>query len=162
MINAETSQPGGTKDDVAMGSTARGRRDLPREPTRARTRSYTTPSSRRHACSLSYRSLHVLDDQEALESKKPKKQLRAYSEMAATEGKGHGLGLPRKAAFTNLLQALSERGSTVERQTRREWQISIKRGTIWNWMEISIWYLIATWPKCTSMWHSNVFSVALG
>ena len=83
------------------------------------------------------------------------KELRAYSELAATEGKGHGLGPPRIAAFTNLLQALSERGSTVERQTRREWQILIKSGTIWNWMEISIWYLIATWPKCTSTWDNT-------
>ena len=28
------------------------------------------------------------------EHKKPKEQLRAYSELAATEGKGHGLGPP--------------------------------------------------------------------
>ena len=51
--------------------------------------------------------------QEAPEYKKPKEQLRAYSELAATKGKGHGLGLPGIAASTGLLQALSERGSTV-------------------------------------------------
>ena len=51
--------------------------------------------------------------QEAPECKKPKEQLRAYSELAATKGKGHGLGPPGVAAFTGLLQALSERGSTV-------------------------------------------------
>ena len=51
--------------------------------------------------------------QEAPEYKKPKEQLRAYSELAATKGKGHGLGPPGTAAFTGLLQALSERGSTV-------------------------------------------------
>ena len=51
--------------------------------------------------------------QEAPEYKKPKEQLRAYSELAATKGKGHGLGPPGIAAFTGLLQALSERGSTV-------------------------------------------------
>ena len=51
--------------------------------------------------------------QEAPEYKKPKEQLRAYSERAATKGKGHGLGPPGMAAFTGLLQALSERGSTV-------------------------------------------------
>ena len=45
--------------------------------------------------------------------KKPKEQLRAYSELAANKGKGHGLGSPGIAAFTGLLQALSERGSTV-------------------------------------------------
>ena len=51
--------------------------------------------------------------QEAPEYKKPKEQLRVYSELVATKGKGHGLGLPGIAAFTGLLQALSERGSTV-------------------------------------------------
>ena len=51
--------------------------------------------------------------QEAPEYKKPKEQLRAYSELAATKGKGHGLGPPGIAALTGLLQALSERGSTV-------------------------------------------------
>ena len=51
--------------------------------------------------------------QEAPEDKKPKEQLRAYSELAATKGKRHGLGPPGIAAFTGLLQALSERGSTV-------------------------------------------------
>ena len=48
--------------------------------------------------------------QEAPEFKKTKEQLRAYSELAATKGKGYGLG---PVAFTGLLQALSERGSTV-------------------------------------------------
>ena len=47
--------------------------------------------------------------QEAPEYKKPKEQLRAYSELAATKGKGHGLGPPGIAAFTLLLQALLER-----------------------------------------------------
>ena len=49
--------------------------------------------------------------QEAPEFEKPKEQLRAYSELAATKGKGHGP--PGTAAFTSLLQALSERSSTV-------------------------------------------------
>ena len=47
--------------------------------------------------------------QEEPEYKKPKEKLRAYSELAATKGKGHGLGPPGIAAFTGLLQALSER-----------------------------------------------------
>ena len=51
--------------------------------------------------------------QEAAEYKKPKEQLRAYSELAATKGKGHGLGPPGTAVFTCLLQALSEKDSTV-------------------------------------------------
>ena len=46
--------------------------------------------------------------QEALEYKKPKEPLRAYSELAATKGKGHGLGPPGIAAFTGLLQARLE------------------------------------------------------
>ena len=50
---------------------------------------------------------------EAPEYKKPKEQLRAYWELAATKGKRHGLGPPGIAAFTGLLQALSEGGSTV-------------------------------------------------
>ena len=50
--------------------------------------------------------------QEAPEYKKTKEQLHANSELAATKGKGHGLGPPGIAAFTGLLQALSERGST--------------------------------------------------
>ena len=51
--------------------------------------------------------------QEAPEYKKPKEQLRAYSELVAIKGKGHGLGPPGIVAFTGLLQALSDRGSTV-------------------------------------------------
>ena len=46
-------QPGATKDDVTMGGMSSGQKDPPRAPTRARTRSYTTPSSRRSAYSLS-------------------------------------------------------------------------------------------------------------
>ena len=88
--------------------------------------------------------------QEAPEYKKPKEQLRAYSELAATKGKGHSLGPPGIAAFTGLLQALSERGSTVGAANAGEWQTSSKRGTTWNRREHSIWYLIASWPKCTT------------
>ena len=43
----------GRRTTWRWGARAWGRRDLPRAPTRARTRSYTTPSSRRSACSLS-------------------------------------------------------------------------------------------------------------
>ena len=76
--------------------------------------------------------------QEAPEFKKPKEQLRAYSELAAPPG---------IAAFTGLLQALSERGSTVGVVNAAGVQISSKRGTIWNQRGLSIWYLIASWPK---------------
>ena len=47
--------------------------------------------------------------QEAPEYKKPKEQMRPYSELTATKGKGHGRGPPGIAAFTGLLQVLSER-----------------------------------------------------
>ena len=47
------------------------------------------------------------------EYKKTKEHLRANSEVAESRGKGHGLGKPGMAAFTGLLQALSERGSAV-------------------------------------------------
>ena len=50
--------------------------------------------------------------QESPEYKEPKEQLRAYSELAATKGKGHGLDPSGIVAFI-LLQAQSERGSTV-------------------------------------------------
>ena len=70
---------------------------------------------------------------EAPEYKKPKEELRAYSKLAATKGKGHGLGPPGIAAFTDLLQALSEREAAQwERPARLEWQTSSKRETIWN------------------------------
>ena len=51
--------------------------------------------------------------QEAPEFKRPKEQLRACSKQTTSKGKGHGLGPPGIAAFTGLLQALSERGSAV-------------------------------------------------
>ena len=52
----KTHQVAAWRDEGRRGdgrARARGRRDLPRAPARARTRSYTTPSSRRYACSLS-------------------------------------------------------------------------------------------------------------
>ena len=53
--------------------------------------------------------------QEAPEYKKPKEQLRAYSELAATKGKGHGLGPSGIAAFTCLLQALRQHSGSGKR-----------------------------------------------
>ena len=89
--------------------------------------------------------------QEAPEYKKPKEQLRACSELAATKGKGHGLGPPGIAAFTGLLQALSERGSTVvAANAAGVANLKQTRGTIWNRRGLSIWYLNASWPKCTT------------
>ena len=81
--------------------------------------------------------------QEAPEYKKTNEQLRAYSELAATKGKGHGLGPPGTAAFTGLLQALSERGSTVGAAN------AAGVANLTPTWEHSIWYLIASWPKCT-------------
>ena len=102
-----------TKDDVTM------RREPPRAPTRAQTRSCNAVLET--LCVLFQQVREVrgavfmcwMIKQEATEFKKTQEQLRAYSELAATKGKGHGLGPPGIAAFTGLLQALSERGSTV-------------------------------------------------
>ena len=92
-----------------------------------------------------------MSKQEAPEYKKPKEHLRAYSELAATKGKEHGLGPPGIVAFTGLLQALWEREAAQwELPAGLEWQTSSKRGTIWNRRRLSIWYLIACWPKCTT------------
>ena len=81
---------------------------------------------------------------------KPKEQLRTYSELAATKGKCHGLGPPGIAAFTGLLQALSERGSTVGAANAAEVANLKQTCDDRNRRELSIWYLIASWPKCTT------------
>ena len=75
--------------------------------------------------------------QEAPEFKKTKEQLRAYSELAATKGKGHGLGPPGIAAFRCLLQPLSERASTVG-AANAAGVANLKQ----TW--------VASWPKCTT------------
>ena len=113
-------EPGGTKDYVTMGSMSSGQKGT------AKGANKSTDAKLRNAvlktfCVLSRQVRDVrgavfmcwMIKQEAPEYKKPKEQLRAYSELAATKGKGHGLGPPGIAAFTGLLQALSERGSTV-------------------------------------------------
>ena len=113
------SQPGGTKDDVAMEGTS-SRKGSAKGATKS------TDAKQHNAvlktlCVLSQQVGEVrgavfmcwMIKQEAPEYKKPKEQLRACSELAATKGKGHGLGPPGIAAFMVLLQALSVRGSTV-------------------------------------------------
>ena len=79
-----------------------------------------------------------------------KEQLRPYSELAATKGKGHGLGPPGIAAFTGSYKHCRREAAQCERPTRQEWQTSSKYGTIWSRRGLSIWYLIASWPKCTT------------
>ena len=114
------SQLGGTKDDVTMGGTSSGQKGS------AKGVSKSTDAKLHNAvletlCVLSQQVREVrgavfmcwMIKQEAPEYKKPTEQLRAYSELAATKGKGHGLGPPGIAAFTGLLQVLSERGSAV-------------------------------------------------
>ena len=106
------SQPGGTKDDVAMGGTSSGQKG---SATGANKSTDAKPHNAvlKTLCVLSQQVREVrgavfmcwMIKQEAPEYKKPKEQ--------ATKGKGHGLGPPGIAAFTGLLQALSERGSTV-------------------------------------------------
>ena len=147
-------QPGGTKDDVTMGGMSSGQKGTANKSTDAKLHNAVLKT----LCVLSQQVREVrgavfmcwMIKQEAPEYKKPKEQLRAYSELAATKGKGHGLGPPGIAAFTGLLQALSERGSTVGAANaagvanlKQTWDDLERRG-------LSIWYLIASWPKCTT------------
>ena len=87
------------------------------------------------------RSLHVLDDQArgTREQGTERAIARLLSELAATKGKGHGLGPAGIAAFTGLCQPLSERGKAAQwkRPTQLVWQILNKRGTNWNRREHS-------------------------
>ena len=82
--------------------------------------------------------------QEAPECKKPKEQLRAYSEQAASKGKGHGIGPPGFAAFTGLLRALSERSSAAG-PTNAVVVASFKR--IWDDLELEGAFDMV--PHCT-------------
>ena len=110
-------QPGGTKDDVTMSSGQKGTAKSANKSTHAKLHNAVL----RTLCVLSQQVREVrgavfmcwMIKQGAPEFKKAKEQLRANSELAAAKGKGHGLGPPGEAAFTGLLQALSERGSTV-------------------------------------------------
>ena len=114
------SKPGGTKDDVAMEGTSSGQKGSAKGANKS-TDAKLHNAVLKTLCVLSQQVREArgavfmcwMIKQEAPEYKKPKEQLRAYSELAATKGKGHGLGPPGIAAFTGLLQALSERGSTV-------------------------------------------------
>ena len=106
-------QPGGTKDDVAMGGTSSGLKESAKGANKS-TDAKLHNAVLKTLCVLSQQVREVrgafmcwMIKQEAPEYKKPKEQLRAYSELAATKGKGHGLGPPGIAAFTGLLQALS-------------------------------------------------------
>ena len=113
-------QPGGTKDDVTMGGTTSVQKGSAKGANKS-TDAKLHNAVLRTLCVLSQLVRDVrgavfmcwMIKQEAPWCKKPKEQLRTCSELAATKGKGHGLGLPGTAAFTGLLQALSERGSTV-------------------------------------------------
>ena len=112
------SQPGGTEDDVAIGGTFSGQKGSAKGANKS-TDAKLHNAVLKTLCVLCQQVREVrgavfmcwMIKQEAPEYKKPKEQLRAFSELAATEG--HGLGPPGIAAFTGLLQALSERGSTM-------------------------------------------------
>ena len=111
---------GGTRDDVTMGSMSLRQQGSTKGANKS-TDAKLQNAVLKTLCVLSQQVREVrgavfmcwMIKQEAPEYKKPKEQLHAYSELAATKGKGHGLGPPGTAAFTGLLQALSERGSTV-------------------------------------------------
>ena len=110
-------QPGGTKDDVTMVSSGqKGTAKGANKSTDAKLHNAVLKT----LCVLSQQVGEVrgavfmcwMIKQEAPVFKKTKEQLRAFAELATTKGKGHGLR-PPGIAFTGLLQALSERGSTV-------------------------------------------------
>ena len=114
-------QLGGTKDDVTMvcmSSGAEGNRqgrqqELGREAAQRRPQDALRTLSA--SAGSQRRSLHVLDDQ--ARGARVQETEGAISVPARNwrraRAKGHGLGPPGIAAFTGLLQALSERGSTV-------------------------------------------------
>ena len=113
--------PRQTKDDVTMGGTSSESRGNPNENATKITDVRLHNAVLKTLCVLSQQAQEIrgaificwMIKQEAPEYKKPKEQLRAYSEQAASKGKGHALGPPGLAAFTGLLQALSERCSAV-------------------------------------------------
>ena len=145
-------QPQGTKDDVTMSSGQKGTAKGANKNTGAKPHNAVLKT----LCALSPQVREVfmcwMIKKEAPECKRPKEQLRAYSEQATSKGKGHGLGPPGIAALTGLLQALSQREAAQwERPTRQGWQTSTKRETIWIRRRHSIWYLIASWPKFTTL-----------
>ena len=150
--NTSNSSLEGTKDDVTTGSTSSGSKGIRqgRQQEHGREATQRRPQDALRTLSASAgsqrRNFPVLDDpaRGAPEYKKPKEQLRAYSELAATKGKGHGLGPRGIAAFTGLLQALSERGSTVG-AANAAGVANLKQ--TWDDLEpeeLSIWYLIAS------------------
>ena len=73
----------GRRTTWRWGARARGRRDLPRAPTRARSQQVREVRGAVFMC--------WMIKQEAPEYKKPKEQVLAYSELAATKGKDHFL-----------------------------------------------------------------------
>ena len=89
--------------------------------------------------------------QEAPEYKKPKEQLRAHSELAATKGKGHGLGPPGISGFLGpVASAVGERQHSGS--GHRGWsgkpQANVGRHGTGGGFRFG--YLIASWPKCTT------------
>ena len=98
------------------------------------------------------RSLHVLDDQTiGLQSTRNRKSNCAPSRnwrrprAGITASVLQGWRLSRACCKRCLREA-----AQWERPTRLLWQTSTKCGTIWNRRVHSIWYLIASRPKCTT------------
>ena len=97
--------------------------------------------------------------QEAPEYKRPKEQLRAYSEQATAKGKGRGLGPPGVAAFTALLQALSERGSAVGASNAASVaSFKQKRDDLEPERTFDLVPPTASWPKFTTLLCAAVSS----
>ena len=98
------------------------------------------------------RSLHVLDDQvRGTRVQETEGAIARQLGAGDIKGKGTRPWPPGIAAFTGLLQALSERGNTVGASNAAGWQTSSKYGTIWSWRGHSTWYPTASWPKFTTL-----------
>ena len=98
------------------------------------------------------RSLHVLDDQ--ARGARVQETERAIARLLGTggdQGQGTRPRSARDCRFHGRVANAVGEAAQRERPTWLEWQTSSKRGTIWNRREHLIWYLIASWPKCTTL-----------
>ena len=151
-------QPGGTMDDLTMGGTSSGQKGSAKGANKSTDAKLhkRRPEDALRALSASEgsqrRSLHVLDGK--ARGARVEETEKAIARLLGTGGdQGQG-SRPRSSRDSGFHRACCKRcrreAAQWERQKRLEWQTSSKRGTIWNRRGLSIWYLIASWPKCTT------------
>ena len=155
----------GRRDDGELG--AEGNRQG-RQQEHGREATLRRPQDAMRALSASEgsqrRSLHVLDDRARVQKNKG-----AIARLLGTGGDQGKGSRPRSSRDSGLHGPVAS--AVGERQHSGSGQLSwcgkspSKRGTIWNQRGHSIWYLIASWPKCTtqlwavsnssSAWHNT-------